>query len=121
MPTKGEKQSSVYRLTVQDRFVLNGLLPAQGDITQLRLLRELKEALSFSEAENKALGFTYQGEGAGRTVSWNEAAAKASLKGIQIGPVMFGLINGALNKLNTEKKLTEEQLHLYELFVEQAS
>jgi len=99
-------------LTVLERLVLLSVLPKEGDFVTLKLVRKLRENLSFDEAEIKELNFAQDGD----QVRWNE---KASItKRINIGEKMSDLIQGALKKLDDEKKLREEHFSLYEKFVE---
>ena len=44
-----------YTLSVKGRLMLLGILPAEGDLTTIRIVRELREGLSFSETEHKQL------------------------------------------------------------------
>ena len=45
------------KLSVVDRVCLLGVLPKEGDFATLKLVRKLRESLSFSEEENKLLNF----------------------------------------------------------------
>ena len=45
------------KLNVLERIVLLNILPQQGSFSNLKLLRVAKEALSFTEEENKLLNF----------------------------------------------------------------
>lgn len=45
------------KLTVMERVTLLQELPPHGDITSLRIVRELRENLGFSEKERKEIGF----------------------------------------------------------------
>ena len=99
-------------LTVVERLVLLNILPKEGDFTTIKLLRKLRENLSFDEDEHKKLNFVQDGD----QVRWNQA--ELSDKRIQIGEKQSDLIHDALKKLNDEKKLTDEHFSLYEKFVE---
>ncbi len=101
------------KLTVFDRMVLGNIMPREGDITCLRLIREFKEDLSFSETENKALGFKQLEDGRTR---WNPKL-KIS-KNVVIGDTIRGIIVKRLKDLNKEKKLSEDHIDLYDRFVE---
>lgn len=60
------------KFDVLERILLLGLLPKEGSYTNLKLLRQVREALSFSEAENKALNFRQeQGTGGAEMLAWN--------------------------------------------------
>ncbi len=99
-------------LTVQERMVLPSLLPVEGNFLTLKILRELREALSFNEAEMKEFGVEQEGT----QVRWD--AAKAKEKDITIGDTMKGVVVTALKKLDSDGKLRNEHLTLFEKFVE---
>lgn len=99
-------------LAVVERLVLLNILPKEGDFTTIKLLRKLRENLSFDEEEHKKLMFVQDGD----QVRWNEEIA--STRQIQIGEKQADIIHDALKKLNDEKKLTNEHFTLYEKFVE---
>jgi len=98
-------------LTVMERLVLLNILPKEGDFTTIKLLRKLRENLSFDEDEHKKLNFVQDGG----QVRWNQEAL--SNKRIQIGEKQSDIIHDALKKLNDEKKLMDEHFSLYEKFV----
>ena len=98
-------------LAVVERLVLLNILPKEGDFTTIKLLRKLRENLSFDEDEHKKLNFVQDGD----QVRWNQEAL--SDKRIQIGEKQADIIQSALEKLNDEKKLTDEHFSLYEKFV----
>lgn len=101
------------KLNVLERLVLSNVLPKEGNFTTLRLVRLLREALSFDELEHKKLGFIQDGD----QVKWNEKAKV--VKGFKIGEKMMDLISETLKKLDKEEKLRDEHFSLYEKFVEQ--
>ena len=100
-------------LTVVERIMLLDVLPAESDVTTLRIVRTLREALSFSEQEHADLGLT---TGGGK-VTWN--SEKATLKDVEIGAKAHSVIAAALQRRSNEKKLTIDMVGLYERFVEE--
>jgi len=100
-------------LTVMERLILLNVLPKEGDFTTIKLVRKLRENLSFDEEEHKALNFVQNGD----QVTWDVEAAEKAPRHVQIGEKMTDIIHGALKKLNDEKKLSEQHLSLYERFV----
>jgi len=60
------------KVNVLERLMALGILPKEGSFTNLKLLRLVKENLSFNEAENKALQFRNEmnAEGA-QMLLWN--------------------------------------------------
>lgn len=98
-------------LGVFDRLILLNILPKEGDFTTLKIVRKLREDLSFTEAEHKALQFQ-QNEG---TIKWQTEADIP--KEIQIGEKATDIIVEVLKKLDKDKKLTDQHVSVYEKFV----
>lgn len=104
-------------LTVMDRLMLLQVLPKEGDFLSLRILRELKEELSFTEEEQAALELKQNREAG--TVNWNlEHEQARGPKDVPIGEKATDLIVEALKGLNNRKQLTEAHMSIYERFVE---
>lgn len=97
-------------LSVADRVVLLDILPPQGDITTIRIVRSLREALSFTEEEHEKLGITISD---GR-VTWKENASKD----VEIGMKAREIIASAFKQLDNQKKLSPQHIEMYERFVE---
>lgn len=100
------------QLGVFDRLILLNVLPKEGDFTTIKIVRTLREELSFSEEEHKALEFDFGAEG---QVKWKQDADKP--KEVEIGEKATDLIVETMKKLSSDKKLTEQHLSLYEKFV----
>ena len=100
------------QMTVMERMILLGLLPGEGDITTLRIVRKLREDLSFSEQEHKDLQIS-QADG---QIKWDQKKAKA--KPITLGPKATRIIVKTLKTLNEKGKLLSQHLDLYDRFVE---
>lgn len=103
------------KLNVFERLNLLSILPREGDFITLKILRELREDLSFSEEENAKLDFKQLDDG---RVSWNNKVAKDLIKDVKIGRKAESIIREELEKLNSQKKLKDIHLELYEKFVE---
>jgi len=99
------------KLGVFNRLILLNILPKEGDFTTLKIVRKMRENLSFTEEEHKALKFV-QDES---SVKWDNAADVP--REINFGEKATDIIVSALKKLNTDKKLTEQHYDLYSLFV----
>ena len=65
-------------LSIKERLLLSGVLPQQGNIATLKIVRQLKEDLSFSEEEFKEINLQKSGEDGFR---WDKDISKD----IQIG------------------------------------
>jgi len=98
-------------LSVFDRLVLLKVLPKEGDYATLKILTNLRLALSFSEEEIKAREIVSDPI-AGRT-SWKDGAEADIL----IGEKATDIIVAALKRLDQEKKLTVEDMSVYEKFI----
>jgi hypothetical protein len=99
------------QLEVMERLVLLSILPREGNFTTLRLIRKLREDLSFSEEEHKLLGFIQEGD----RVKWN-LQAKVD-KDFELGDVVKEVIVNQLKKLDGENKLSDDSFTLYEKFI----
>lgn len=100
------------RLSVGDRLVLLSVIPQEGDFTTLKIIRNMKDDLSFSEEEHARLNFRQEGE----TMFWEENTLE---KEVNFGEKATDIIVNAFKKLNNEKKLRMEHYELYEKFVGQ--
>ncbi len=101
------------KLSVMERLTLLGLLPKEGNFTTLKIVRELRESLSFDDKENKELDFKFLDSGG---VSWNDRKAKE--KEFKFNDTASGIITDALKELDKEKKLRDEHFTIYEKFME---
>ena len=99
------------KLNVMGRLVLLNILPKEGDFTTLKIVRTMREDLSFTEEEHKKLNFQ-QEEG---NVRWTQSADME--RDINFGEKATDIIVEVLKKLNTDKKLAEQHFNLYEQFV----
>jgi len=100
-------------LTIKERLVLLNLLPSEGDFTTLRIVRELREALSFSEAEHVEYGLTVSPE---QVVAWRQEC-DSDEKEVELGMVANSIIIERLKELDGRKKLTDAHLDVYDRFV----
>ena len=106
-------------LNILDRIILSNILPKEGSFVNLKLLRVVREEISFNEEENKLLDFRQEGE----QLKWEAKIAGGKQVDIfperdfKIGEVVTKLIQTALEKLNAQAKLTEQHLSLHEKFI----
>ena len=99
------------RLSVQERFALLDLLPQQGDYMTLKIVRQLREELSFSEEEHEALKFSPVAEG---RVTWESSADP--LKEFAFGRTQERVIKDVLEKVDKAKNLKMDHFSVYEKF-----
>ena len=99
-----------YTLSVKARLMLLGILPAESNLTTIRIVRELREGLSFSEGEHKDLQMVQEGQ----QLRWEEGAVPDKV--LDIGPKAQEVIREAIKKLDDDKKLVPDHLELVDLF-----
>ena len=95
-------------LSVLERMVLQNVLPKQDDIMTMRVAQELRQKLGFTEAEHAILQFKQEGE----QITWQTLPDVE----IEVGPKAKAIIRGALERMNTEKKLSAEHISLWDKF-----
>jgi hypothetical protein len=101
-------------LNTKERLILIATLPKEGDYTTLKIVRKLREDLSFTEEEHKALKFVDDPNG---MIHWEPSGDKPVA--IDIGEKAKDIITTALRKLDSEKRLTEDHIELYEKFIKE--
>ena len=104
------------KLSVIERVLLGGKMANyQGNFTNLKLVREGREVLSFNEEEIRELKFVH---GDGGQVTWDPmASVKYQAVEISLGEAVTKIIKELLTKLNDEAKLTDNHFSLYEKFM----
>ncbi len=98
-------------LSVLDRITLLNILPEQGDFITLKIVRKLRESLSFSEEEIKAIDLRQENQ----RIFWNTSVDP--MKDVEIGEKATDIVIESLKKLNEQKQLTAQHINLYETFV----
>jgi len=99
------------KLDVRERLVLLSVLPQEGNFITLKVVRKLREGLSFNEEELKQYNFVQEDQ----RVTWDDKVEQS--KEIEIGEKAMDIIKEALKKLNEDKKLKDEHFTIYEKFV----
>ena len=100
-------------LGIFERIILLNVLPKEGDFSTLKIVRNLRESLSFSEEEHKILQFKTEN---GR-VLWKPEGDMQ--KDVPIGEKATDIIVECLKRLNKEKHLKEEHIPIYERFIKE--
>jgi hypothetical protein len=95
-------------LNVKDRIVLLNVLPREGSLTTIRLLRELREELSFSEDEHTAVELHDED---GR-VQW----VGDIVKDVAVGPRALAIIIAEFDAMDANGTFKDEMLDTYEKF-----
>jgi len=102
-------------LTVSERMALLSILPREKGIVTLRIVRQLREDLSFSEEEIHTLELREEG---GRTL-WR--ADKAEPKEVSVGEKATDVVVAALREADREERLVEAHIPLWDRFVEKVN
>jgi len=101
------------KLNLIERITLLQILPKEGNFVTLRIVRDLKTALSMTEKEFKEFGIKQEGA----NTSWNEKGNEE--REIMIGEKATDIIVESLKALDKEKKLTDQHFTVYEKFVKE--
>jgi hypothetical protein len=99
------------KLNVLERLLLLNLLPAEGDLTTIRIVRQLREELSFSEEEHAKLKFRTAGE---NQIRWEDDVVDD--KEFDFAAKATGTVVSALEKLIKDKKVQEQHISLFDKF-----
>ena len=100
------------KLTVLERLSLLSILPPEGTLATLRIVRKLRESLSFSEAELVAFSVVTDGN----QVKWDSTKETPDGTEIEIGEKATDLIVDTLKKLDQAGKVTDQHLALFDKF-----
>jgi len=103
-------------LSIKERLILIHVLPKEGNVLTLKIVRKLREDLSFSEAEHKEFKITQTPDG---VVSWDDT--NTTKKNVEIGEKATDIIIDGLKDLDKRKKLTEDHLPIWEMFINESS
>lgn len=98
------------KLSVGDRLILLSILPQESNIITLKVIQKLKDDLGFSEDEIKELNLRQEDE----KVVWDSGIDD---KDVEFGEKATDIIVDAFKKLNSQNKLREEHIPLYEQFI----
>lgn len=97
------------KLTTKDRLTLLAVLPKEGAIIDMKILRDLKSELGITEDERKALNFRPSALGG---TDWDEIPDKD----VNIGERGREIIREAFNQLDKQGKVHEDFLDTYDKF-----
>jgi hypothetical protein len=98
------------KLDVGNRIRLLGILPEQGNLLTLKIVRELREELSFSEDEHKEMNLVVKQD----RITWSDDAVE---KDVTIGDQGKEIVEKRLRELNEKDELTLPDLDLWEKFI----
>lgn len=96
------------KLNVLERIKLLTVLPTEGNLLEMRMLRDLKNKLFFTEEEIKEFGLQVQAE----RYTWK----KNESVGFEFTLGEIDIIKKSLRGLIEKKKVTEELVSLFDVF-----
>ena len=100
-------------LTIDERFVLAGLLPSEESYNGMTEIARLKMHLILSDEEATTIKLAREGNG----VRWDSGAAAQVIKDIPIGEWLTNVIREILRDKSDKHKLSEREMSLYEKFI----
>lgn len=100
------------QFSILERLMLFNMLPAQGDFTSLKAIRQLKEDLTISEEEQEQSEFVMPSPG---DFKW--AKEIEPQKDIFIPLRAMQIIKTRLQELDEAEQLTMQHYSLYERFI----
>ena len=101
------------KLTVLERMTLLGALPKAENYLTMKIVFDLKNDLSLSEAEMKKLKVVQKGD----VMQWDDKLDDKDPKDVPIGEKATDIIVGALKELDKEKKIEARHMSLFEKFI----
>jgi len=108
-----------HKLNIEERIALLNILPFEGNILTLKIIRDLQNSLSFSEEELKRFKMKNIRKPDGSTIAVWDSDFTEETKAIEIGEAAEAIIGVQLKMLNERSKLRMEMMTLYEKFVKQ--
>lgn len=99
-------------LMTKDRLLLLQILPANGNILTLKIMRDLRESIGFKEEESKEIELVSDPQ-TGHT-TWNVEKDKPQPFGF--GEAITKVVKDMLNKMNDAEQLTDAHVELYDMF-----
>jgi hypothetical protein len=102
-------------LSIHERITLLELLPREGSFTSLKIVRKLREKLSFTEEEIGKFSIKEEAlPDGGMQVHWDLTAAPVDLT---FSLIENDLIVKGLKDKDSSQKLTDREFPLFEKFV----
>ena len=99
-------------LSVLDRLLILNILPEEGNVITLKMIRDIKELVGFNAEEVGFLKFEYPGGGVRWDPEYKDYTVEVDLPG-----AFREYIKERLMDLNKKEKLHEEHISIYDKFV----
>lgn len=105
-------------LEVHERMQLLNLMPAEGGFEALKAIRRQREMLSFTLEEKNILELVNEAQPGGSfKTQWKGENAPQVVKDVPIDEYMTNFFRKKLAEMESNGKLTEQTMSLYEKFV----
>lgn len=104
-----KKTERALLLTIKERVILPGILPAQGDKLTMIMCRSMIQKAEFSPQEIKKFEMTATGE----AVTWGKVGNEASFT-FDISDAELMILRDATKELDNAKRITQHNLSLIE-------
>lgn len=119
--SKAESWPRTVSLNITDRLWLFSLLPKEGDISNLRLLREIKELINTNDEEIERFKVRQIPGGVQVDPEWlTEEKLPTTARGFSFGSAAWSVIKDNLVRLSTQKKLPMDCIDLYDAFTDES-
>jgi len=105
------------KLTVLERLLALGIMPKEGNYVLLKVIRRGQDELSFTDEEIKKYKFVTDGQGETARTTWDVTVEQEA--DIKLGSKVKTLIADELEKLDKDKKLTQQHFSLFTKFVKE--
>lgn len=99
------------KLNISERLTILQILPIEGNFVTLNIILNLRKALAPTEEDYKKYDLVQKGD----KVSWNDKGNEEVE--IEIGEKATDIIVESLEKLDKDKKLTNQHFSVYKKFI----
>lgn len=106
------EENTVVSLGIADRISLLSIMPAEGNVITMRVMRGFTSDLSFTSKELEEWCIVTEGQ----QIRWD--SNEDTDREYAIAPAVMGIIKSTLKKLDDEQKITAALLPVYEKFME---
>ena len=102
------------KLNLQERLIFLQLLPRENNLSTLKIIRKVSDDIGITEEEYKEYKMKPLEDG---RVSFDPVKSQIE-KEFEIGEIVHQLIKVALEKLDQDRKLTQEHVPIYDKIFE---
>lgn len=100
------------KVTLLDRLMIPSVLKKEGNYSQMIINKDIRKKCELTQKELKDFEIVEFGP----QIRWNEKGAKTTFT-IEFTDLEIKEISDSLKKLDEEKKITEDMVSIYKLFV----